>query len=81
MSEPTEGIGDMSIKDEEKQEAGDEDDVVNPWEVATHSATGVDYDKLISEYSISVNDHDNKMLFRFTKNIFIENCHIYSLFW
>ncbi|XP_048737171.1 tryptophan--tRNA ligase, cytoplasmic-like [Ostrea edulis] len=50
MSEPTEGIGDMSIKDEEKQEAGDEDDVVNPWEVATHSATGVDYDKLIKRF-------------------------------
>lgn len=28
----------------------DEDDVVNPWEVATSSATGVDYDKLIKRF-------------------------------
>ena len=26
-----------------------EDDIVNPWEVASKSATGVDYDKLISK--------------------------------
>ena len=26
-----------------------DDDVVNPWEVQSSNATGVDYDKLISE--------------------------------
>ena len=28
-----------------------EDDIVNPWEVASKSATGVDYDKLISKFN------------------------------
>lgn len=42
---------DVSIKDE-KMDKVDEDDVVNPWEVATSSATGLDYDKLISKQSI-----------------------------
>lgn len=46
MTEPTQQMEDVSIKDV------DEDDVVNPWEVATNSATGVDYDKLISKQSI-----------------------------
>lgn len=40
---------DISIKDNE-METVDEDDVVNPWEVATSSATGVDYDKLIKRF-------------------------------
>lgn len=40
---------DISIKDN-KMETVDEDDVVNPWEVATSSATGVDYDKLIKRF-------------------------------
>lgn len=40
---------DVSIKDE-KMDKVDEDDVVNPWEVATNSATGVDYDKLIKRF-------------------------------
>lgn len=40
---------DISIKDN-KIETVDEDDVVNPWEVATSSATGVDYDKLIKRF-------------------------------
>lgn len=40
---------DVSIKDE-KMDKVDEDDVVNPWEVATSSATGVDYDKLIKRF-------------------------------
>ena len=31
-----------------------EDDIVNPWEVASKSATGVDYDKLISMIILSV---------------------------
>lgn len=39
----------VSIKDE-KMDKVDEDDVVNPWEVATSSATGVDYDKLIKRF-------------------------------
>ena len=49
MTEPTQEMGDMSIKDE-KMEAVEEDDIVNPWEVATSSAKGVDYDKLISKH-------------------------------
>lgn len=31
------------------QPGADEEDIVNPWEVSTHSAKGVDYDKLISK--------------------------------
>lgn len=27
-----------------------EDDIVNPWNVVSKSDTGIDYDKLISEY-------------------------------
>lgn len=34
---------------EEKVVAGDEDDVVDPWNVVSKSQTGVDYDKLISK--------------------------------
>lgn len=49
MTEPTQQMEDISIKDD-KMETGDEDDVVNPWEVATSSATGVDYDKLIKRF-------------------------------
>lgn len=49
MTEPTQEMGDMSIKDD-KMEAVEEDDIVNPWEVATSSAKGVDYDKLISKH-------------------------------
>ena len=33
----------------EDQLAEEGDDIVNPWEVASHSAKGVDYDKLISK--------------------------------
>lgn len=51
MTEPTQQMEDVSIKDE-KMDKVDEADVVNPWEVATSSATGVDYDKLISKQSI-----------------------------
>lgn len=32
------------------QPGADEEDIVNPWEVSTHSAKGVDYDKLISKF-------------------------------
>ncbi|XP_022332328.2 tryptophan--tRNA ligase, cytoplasmic-like [Crassostrea virginica] len=49
MTEPTQEMGDMSIKDD-KMEAVEEDDIVNPWEVATSSAKGVDYDKLIKRF-------------------------------
>lgn len=49
MTEPTQQMEDISIKDN-KIETVDEDDVVNPWEVATSSATGVDYDKLIKRF-------------------------------
>lgn len=37
-----ENINDLSISEE--------DDVVDPWNVAGKSQTGIDYDKLISEY-------------------------------
>lgn len=49
MTEPTQQMEHVSIKDE-KMDKVDEDDVVNPWEVATSSATGVDYDKLIKRF-------------------------------
>lgn len=49
MTEPTQQMEAVSIKDE-KMDKVDEDDVVNPWEVATSSATGVDYDKLIKRF-------------------------------
>ena len=45
----TEG-GDM-LADGEVGSLTLEDDIVNPWEVASKSATGVDYDKLISMIS------------------------------
>lgn len=32
------------------QPGADEEDIVNPWEVSTHSAKGVDYDKLITRF-------------------------------
>lgn len=50
-SEPK--IEDLAISDKRVGGDGapsdDEDDVVNPWDVAAKSTTGVDYDKLISE--------------------------------
>ncbi|XP_052700474.1 tryptophan--tRNA ligase, cytoplasmic-like [Crassostrea angulata] len=49
MTEPTQQMEAVSIKDE-KMDKVDEDDVVNPWEVATSSATGVDYDRLIKRF-------------------------------
>lgn len=39
-----EQINDLSIND---------DDVVDPWNVAGKSQTGIDYDKLISKFMIS----------------------------
>lgn len=43
------------------QTVADEEDIVNPWEVSTHSAKGVDYDKLISKF----------FLIRFHKHLYI----------
>lgn len=37
---------------------GEEDDIVNPWEVASHSAKGVDYDKLISKIYLTSSNFD-----------------------
>jgi hypothetical protein len=33
-------------------EAGADDDVVDPWNVTSKSDTGIDYDKLISEFGL-----------------------------
>ena len=42
----------MNGEDQEQIEQMDrtDEDVVNPWEVKAESLTGVDYDKLISEF-------------------------------
>ncbi|XP_061193094.1 tryptophan--tRNA ligase, cytoplasmic-like isoform X1 [Saccostrea echinata] len=47
MSDPKQ-IEKMSLKDNPVDE--EEEDIVNPWEVSTHSAKGVDYDKLIRKF-------------------------------
>lgn len=39
------------------QPGADEEDIVNPWEVSTHSAKGVDYDKLISKFLYSLHQY------------------------
>jgi hypothetical protein len=39
----------MSLSEAPAVGGGEEEDVVNPWEVSTQSAKGVDYDKLISK--------------------------------
>lgn len=33
----------------------EDDDIVDPWNVASKSNAGVDYDKLISKYTIFIN--------------------------
>lgn len=48
MSDPKE-MEKMSLKDDDPAGDDEEEDVVNPWEVSTQSAKGVDYDKLISK--------------------------------
>ncbi|XP_061193097.1 tryptophan--tRNA ligase, cytoplasmic-like isoform X4 [Saccostrea echinata] len=50
MSDPKQ-IEKMSLKDNPVDE--EEEDIVNPWEVSTHSAKGVDYDKLIRKFGSS----------------------------
>ncbi|XP_062578677.1 tryptophan--tRNA ligase, cytoplasmic-like [Saccostrea cucullata] len=45
----------MSLKDDQVNE--EEEDIVNPWEVSTHSAKGVDYDKLIRKFGSTKIDH------------------------
>lgn len=37
-------------KTKEEEVGDDDDDVVNPWDVASKSQKGVDYSKLISKY-------------------------------
>ena len=56
MSEEAEKMAELSLAEESRanvpdgklEEATDED-VVNPWDVQASSATGIDYDKLISK--------------------------------
>ncbi|XP_062621882.1 tryptophan--tRNA ligase, cytoplasmic-like [Saccostrea cucullata] len=50
MTDITPEVENMSIKEEDKLGAGDDDFIVNPWEVVSTSATGVDYDKLIKRF-------------------------------
>ncbi|XP_062590506.1 tryptophan--tRNA ligase, cytoplasmic-like [Saccostrea cucullata] len=54
MSNPSQ-IEKMSLKDDQVNE--EEEDIVNPWEVSTHSAKGVDYDKLIRKFGSTRIDH------------------------
>ncbi|XP_048773739.1 tryptophan--tRNA ligase, cytoplasmic [Ostrea edulis] len=49
MSDPKE-MEKMSLKDDDPAGDDEEEDVVNPWEVSTQSAKGVDYDKLIRKF-------------------------------
>ena len=44
-------LNEMNIEEKEKE---DSEDVVDPWTVASSSAKGVDYDKLISKIVISI---------------------------
>ena len=37
---------------EKNQDKVGQDDVVNPWNVSTSSATGIDYDKLIGLFAL-----------------------------
>ena len=41
--------GDVAVTDGQVENLSLEDDIVNPWEVASKSASGVDYEKLISK--------------------------------
>ena len=47
----------------EDQLAEEGDDIVNPWEVASHSAKGVDYDKLISKIYLTSSNFDVTFVF------------------
>lgn len=54
----TEGVDALTLNEDrtpstpasEAKEIEDNDDFVDPWNVASKNETGVDYDKLISEY-------------------------------
>ncbi|XP_061174739.1 tryptophan--tRNA ligase, cytoplasmic-like [Saccostrea echinata] len=50
MTDIAQEMENMSIKEEDKLGTGDDDFIVNPWEVVSTSATGVDYDKLIKRF-------------------------------
>jgi hypothetical protein len=39
------------VQQTEELSVKEEDDVINPWEVASKSDSGVDYDKLIGKYN------------------------------
>ena len=36
----------------EKKEDGVEEDIVDPWNVSTSSATGIDYEKLLGRFMV-----------------------------
>ena len=46
--------GDVALTDGMVENLSLEEDIVNPWNVASKSATGVDYDKLISMFDFSL---------------------------
>lgn len=45
MEPPTESMGDLAVNT-------DSEDVVDPWNVTSASEKGVDYDKLIGEFTV-----------------------------
>lgn len=58
------------------QPGADEEDIVNPWEVSTHSAKGVDYDKLISKvfFKISFSSVFVHTRLKDSMSTFVFNC-------
>lgn len=42
----SDGVNQLNLE----SSSGDTDDVVDPWNVACNSASGIDYDKLIGKY-------------------------------
>lgn len=52
-----EGVDALTL-DDNRITPGDDDDVVDPWNVASTSDTGVDYDKLIKRFGSSKIDND-----------------------
>jgi len=51
-SEITEKMSEVAVLKTEENAGDGDDDVVDPWNVVSKSETGIDYDKLISEYSL-----------------------------
>ncbi|CAI9740566.1 tryptophan--tRNA ligase, cytoplasmic-like [Octopus vulgaris] len=49
-------MNELNLKDKDEEE--DENDVVNPWNVVSKSAKGVDYDKLITRFGCSPLDQN-----------------------